>query len=398
MTGIKTSEMGKRYFAWNRLVFWLAIIILNSIFSNLTLAQGKGDKEIGITTASGLLLFKDKSGERKIVHTKAQWKEKRRQILDSMQQVMGKLPDRSNLPPLDIKVTDTYIGSNFTRLKISFAVAANERVPAFLYIPFQKNKTSPEKRPAMLVLHGTGAKGKQLVDSGSYSPNHAQARELAQRGYVVIAPDYPSFGELTDYNFETDRYESGTMKGIFNHMRCIDLLQSREDVDPKCIGALGLSLGGHNSMFVGAFDERIKVVVSACGWTLFDYYNAGDEVTKRYGGKLGPWAQTRYMPLFRDKYKLDAASIPFDFDEVIAAIAPRVFFSVSCLNDANFDVKGVVQGIAQVKDVYRFLKSEGNLQVRYPVAQHDFPPEARLEAYRFIDKMFKHKPSIDGFN
>jgi len=395
---IKISEMEKKDLARNRWFLLLSILILNLLFSNLSFANPKGNKETGKSAGSALLSFKDKDGLSKSVHTKAQWKEKRRQILDSMQMVMGKVPDRSNLPPLDIKITETYTGVNFTRLKISFVAAENERVPAFLYIPFQKSKISPEKHPAMLVLHGTGAKGKQLVDSGSYSPNHAQARELAQRGYVVIAPDYPSFGELTDYNFENDRYESGTMKGIFNHMRCIDLLQSREDVDPKCIGALGLSLGGHNSMFVGAFDERIKVVVSACGWTLFDYYDAGDEVTKRYGGKLGPWAQTRYMPLFRDKYNLDAAKIPFDFDEVIAAIAPRAFFSVSCLNDANFDVKGVVQGIAQVKDVYRFLKSEDNLQVRYPEAKHDFPPEARLEAYRFLDKTFKHKPSVDGFN
>lgn len=48
-------------------------------------------------------------------------------------------------------------------------------------------------------------------------------RELAERGYIVIAPDYPSMGDLTDYDFSSDRYESGTMKAIFNHMRCVDL-------------------------------------------------------------------------------------------------------------------------------------------------------------------------------
>ena len=39
--------------------------------------------------------------------------------------------------------------------------------------------------------------------------------ELARRGYVVLAPDYPSFGDYA-YDFGTDRYSSGTMKGIFN--------------------------------------------------------------------------------------------------------------------------------------------------------------------------------------
>ena len=37
----------------------------------------------------------------------------------------------------------------------------------------------------MIVLHGTGEKGKKLVDGENPLPNRAQAKELAQRGYVV---------------------------------------------------------------------------------------------------------------------------------------------------------------------------------------------------------------------
>lgn len=74
------------------------------------------------------------------------------------------------------------------------------------------------------------------------------------------------------------------MKAIFNHMRCVDLLQARKDVDPERIGVIGHSLGGHNAIFAGAFDTRIKVVVSSCGWTLFGNYNAGNEVSQKHGG------------------------------------------------------------------------------------------------------------------
>lgn len=369
-------------------------LILSLLCINLLIFDGvKAQTEtVKRTERPALLSYKSK-GVVKPVKTMAQWEQKRNQILDSMQAVMGKLPSRANLPSLDIQVIDSLKGTNYTRYTINFQVAENERLPALLYVPFKKSRT--EKFPAMLVLHGTGANGKRIVDGESYSPNHAQAKELAQRGYVVIAPDYPSFGDMKDYDFDTDRYESGTMKGIFNHMRCIDLLQSRKDVNRDQIGALGLSLGGHNSMFVGAFDKRIKVVVSSCGWTLFDFYNAGDEVTKKWGGRLGPWSQKRYMPLFKDKYNLDASKIPFDFDEVISAIAPRAFFSCSCLQDANFDVNGVREGIASAEKVYRFLKVSDNLQVVYPDFKHDFPLAARLEAYRFIDKLFKHTPPID---
>jgi hypothetical protein len=97
------------------------------------------------------------------------------------------------------------------------------------------------------------------------------------------------------------------------------------------------------------------------------------------------------MPLVRDKYHLDPDKVPFDFDEVIAAIAPRAFFSNSPLKDANFNVEGVKKGIANVSKVYDFLHAQGNLQVRYPDSKHDFPPEVRLQAYRFIDKILQHK-------
>ena len=346
--------------------------------------------------SQNLLSYRDSTGRKKPVTTFEDWKLKRVQILEAMQKAMGKLPDRSDLPALDIQVSDSLKEESYIRYTISIAVAENERAPAYLYVPFQGS--TPKKLPAMLVLHGTGDLGKQLVDGHSPMPNRAHAKELAQRGYVVIAPDYPSMGDLLDYNFEEDSYQSGTMKGIVNHMHCIDVLQTREDVDPERIGVLGHSLGGHNAMFVGAFDTRLKVVVSSCGWTLFDFYDIGEEASKKYGGRLGPWAQDRYMPLLRDKYDLDSKKIPFDFDEVIAAIAPRPFFSNSPVNDSNFDVEGVREGIAAAAEVYIFLDAEENLQVWYPDAGHDFPSKVRLEAYRFIDKIFEHTPTRSEIN
>lgn len=314
----------------------------------------------------------------------------RSQILKNMESVMGKLPTRVGLPSFDIKIIDSVREETFTRYNLTFNVAKGERLPVFLYIPIQSGVV--KRLPAMLVLHGTDPLGKRVVDGQGGKPNRAHARELAQRGYVVIAPDYPSFGDMKDYDFETDRYDSATMQGIFNHMRCIDLLQKRNDVDPNKIGVVGLSLGGHNSMFVAAFDSRIKVAVSASGWTQFEYYNIGDEAIKLYGGRLGPWAQTRYMPLWTTKFGLDGKNLPFNFDEVISAIAPRSFFSVSPLNDRNFDVKGVREGIAKARPTYRNFKAENMLQVRYPDAGHDFPIQNRKEAYAFVDKVLGHIP------
>jgi dienelactone hydrolase len=319
----------------------------------------------------------------------------RSEVLLNMQKVMGELPKRTALKKSDIQVIDSVKEQSYIRYNILFTVEKNETLPLYLYIPIQ---TGPAKKlPAMLVLHETDPLGRKAVDGQGNKANRSHARELAQRGYIVIAPDFPSFGDTKDYNFDTDRYKSGTMKGIFNHMRCIDLLQSRADVDGEKIGVLGHSLGGHNSIFLAAMDERIKVAVSSCGWTQLDYYNIGPEAEKKYDGRLGPWAQTRYMPLLRTKYNLDNKKVPFDFNFMISAIAPRAFFSVSPSRDANFDYKGVQAGIALVEPVYRKLNSLDKLQVRYPDDEHDFPLENRKEAYAFIDKILGHTPRYTEF-
>lgn len=384
---MRKNSFSRRRFITSATLGSLGLLLMNPVSS-----FGKKIEQLDNYQKSDLLFYIDSTGKKRRVTTVTQWGIKRRQILEGMLQAMGELPGFLNLPDRNIQIIDEIKKESYTRQNISFTVAENERVPAYLYIPFQKRKQ--EKLPAILALHPTGNLGKKIVDGQGPLANRAYAKELAQRGYVVIAPDYPGFGDLKDYDFKTDRYQSGTMKSIFDNMRCVDLLQARADVDPDRIGVIGHSLGGHNAIFTGALDTRLKVIVSSCGWTLLDYYNAGKVVTERFGDALGPWAKEVYMPLLRDKYDLDIHKIPFDFNEVIAALAPRAFFSNSPLNDSNFNVEGVRKGIAEVSEAYHFLKAKDKLEVRYPESQHDFPPEVRFKAYRFIDKILKHVAAL----
>ena len=326
-------------------------------------------------------VWRDAAGEHPI-KTPADWAIRRRHILLGMQQAMGNLPDRSHLAPLDVKETDRYEGPGFTRITLSFAAEEGDRVPCYLFLPANRGDA---RVPGILALHQTTPTGKGQPAGLADSENLHYALELAKRGYVVLAPDYPSFGDYK-YDFNADRYVSGSMKGIFNHMRAVDLLQSRPEVDPARIGAIGHSLGGHNAMFVGAFDERIKVIVSSCGWTpMHDYY----------GGKLAGWTSDRYVPAIRDVYGLDPDRVPFDMGEIVAALAPRGFFSNSPEHDSNFDVNGVRKAIAAARPIYELLGAPENLQVRYPNAGHEFPPAVRHEAYQFIDRILAHTPPKD---
>ncbi len=201
------------------------------------------------------------------------WRERRRQLKAGVEAVMGAQPARDDLPPLNIQIIERQSRPLHERLTITFTTEKAERWTAYLFIPNQASAES--KRPGILALHPTNAIGKGVTDGQSEAPNRAYGRELADKGYVVIAPDYPSFGDHKQYDFENDAYESGTMKAIMVHMRAMDVLCARDDVDANKLAAIGHSLGGHNAIFVGMFDERIKAVVTSCGWCPFPTYYQG---------------------------------------------------------------------------------------------------------------------------
>jgi hypothetical protein len=194
---------------------------------------------------------------------------------------------------------------------MSLVAEPGDRVPAYLFLPAAP--TPGRRGPAMLALHQTTGIGKGEPAGLGGRPNLHYALELAQRGYVVLAPDYPSFGDY-QYDFQ-------------------------------------------------------------------------------YGGKIAGWASDRYMPRLRTVYGLDPNRVPFDFYEVVAALAPRAFFSNSPTKDGNFTHLGVKKAEAKAREVYALLGAPGQLQVRYPDCAHDFPPETRREAYAFIDRALGHAPT-----
>lgn len=115
-----------------------------------------------------------------------------------------------------------------------------------------------------------------------------------------------------------------------------------EQVDPDRIGCIGVSLGGHNSLFVGVMDPRLKVVVTSSGF---------DSFTDYMGGNVTGWCQTRYMPRIETVYGKNPAKLPFDFPEVLAAIAPRHPYIHAPQGDSNFrldSVKRCVQAATAV--------------------------------------------------
>ncbi|MGE5194553.1 MAG: DUF2920 family protein [Deltaproteobacteria bacterium] len=316
----------------------------------------------------------DERGARHPIRSADDWQLRRRQIVANLEEVMGSLPGPNFRVPLDVQIGEEERVGRIIRRKISFQSDPDDRVPAWLFLPGHP----PGRRlPAVLCLHQTTKIGKDEPAGLGGNPELHYALRLAERGYITLAPDYPSFGEHP-YDFDPKHgYVSGSMKGVWDNLRAVDFLESLDEVDPERIGGLGHSLGGHSVMFTAVFDPRLRVIVSSCGFTRFHR----DDVPS--------WTGRNYMPRIAAVYGNDADRLPFDFPEIVAAFAPRPFLACAATRDGDFDVAGVRETIESAGRIYELFDRRANLRAVYPDAEHSFPPEARQAAWEFLDQHLK---------
>jgi dienelactone hydrolase len=356
---------------------YLALLIANAAAAAVSPPPFYSDKQ-------DLMHYLDASGNRHAVRTARDWDIRRSHILANMQRVMGPMPAIDDRVPLAVEILKEGRGEGYTWRRITYAAERRDRAYAYLYIP---DKLGGRRVPAIVSLHGTTYRRYVPLSEAPADPkpntgDTQYAQELATRGYVVIAPDYLFLGP--DYKTDpyTLGYASGTMKGIVNHIRAVDVLATMAEVDASRIGTIGLSLGGHNALFLGVFEPRIRAVVSSAGFNTFSKY---------YGGNLKGWTSNRYMPRIATEYASQPDRMPFDFTEVLAALAPRPVFVNAPIGDSNFEVSGVRDCVTAALPVYdRLFHSRDKLVAEYPEGGHGFAPAARQVAYKLLDRWLGH--------
>lgn len=125
----------------------------------------------------------------------------------------------------------------------------------WLYVP---DDVGDEKRPAIVMAHGFSAV-KEM-----YLTNFAERFEEA--GFVVLVFDYRFFGD-------SEGEPRGRLIPAEQHedyKNAITWVSQRPEVDSERIGVWGSSYSGAHVLHLGAFDKRIKAVVSQAplveGW------------------------------------------------------------------------------------------------------------------------------------
>lgn len=313
----------------------------------------------------------DRVGARRPLRTPADWEERRRQIVWHFEQAAGEFPGPARKVPLQLQILEEREEEGVMRRKVRYQTEHNAQVTAWLLRPAGE-VAGP--RPAALCLQQTTEVGKDEPAGVRGDPGLHYALELTRRGWVTLSPDYPSFGEHTWDFASHPEYASGTMKAIWDNVCAVDVLQGLPEVDAERIAVIGHSLGGHNAIFTALFEPRLKGVVSSCGFCTF----TRDDIPS--------WTGPRYMPRIAERYGNDVARVPFDFPELIAAIAPRPFLAIAATQDTDFDVEGVRQTMASARAIYELLGKAEGLRADYPVAPHSFPRASREAAYEFLER------------
>jgi dienelactone hydrolase len=332
-----------------------------------------------------LLVYRGANNDELPVKSVVDWQLRRAEIVRNMQAVMGKLPDAEKKCPLDVQIEEEVDRGTYIRRLITYASEPGSRVPAYLCIPKSVLESKDRRASAVLCLHGTdNVVGHGVVVGVGGRPNRQYASELAERGYVTLAPNYPLLAKYQP-DLKTLGWESGTLKAVWDNLRGLDLLNSLPYVKPGRYGAIGHSLGGHNAVYTAVFDDRIRAVVSSCGLDSYVDYYGGDE--KNWLPEKG-WTQTRYIPKLRD-YRGRLAEIPFDFHELIGALAPRNVLIIAPLKDSNFRHESVDRIATAAREVYGLYEKPDNLQVVHPDCEHDFPNEMRELGYRLFDRVLQ---------
>lgn len=300
------------------------------------------------------------------------WREDLREAISAL---LGPLPTPIDPEPVELERT---VGSGYVQTKLVFRTAPDVDVPAYLLVPDGVDADHPA--PAVLALHGHGGGKGDLVSPGIY---HANAQRFAQRGYVVLAPDAPGFGERGErfrryggrdgcnINFlKLALFGRNIMAlALWDDLRALDLLQARPEVDAGRVGVAGLSFGGTRAMYLAALDDRPSAVVVSGYLTTF----------RSYALDAGNFCGAQFLPGI---YAI--ADVP----DIHGCIAPRPLLIQAGRSDRGFAIEASRQAHAHLADIYAAAGASDRLARDEFDGGHEFLPEGPLD---FMDRWVRER-------
>ena len=238
-------------------------------------------------------------------------------------------------------------------------ISFGDGITGDLYYP--ADAPEGKKLPVVIWLHGFNY---PLGYMWVYRRDPHPLIALTQAGYAVLAYDQTGFGtRYGEYAGFYDRFPNWSRLGkmVKDLQGAVDALQTDARVDGENITVMGFTLGGMVGLYGAAADERIRNVVSICGFTPMRSDMESNHTTglARYGSVA---ALAPRIALFAGQ----ESRLPYDYDELIALIAPRPVLIVQNTMDRDADVEAVRVAVERARTVYQWKGAGDNLTLQSP--------------------------------
>ncbi|UOY90392.1 dienelactone hydrolase family protein [Bacillus glycinifermentans] len=181
--------------------------------------------------------------------------------------LLGDLPDQTEIQAKTLKKEEK---DSFILETLLLGLNGIEPVPAY----FVKPKQAQGKLPVVLYCHSHGGRyergRKELIEGAEYLERPPYAEELTSLGFAALAIDHWAFGdrrgktesEIFKEMLWTGRVMWGMM--VYDSIRALDYLETRNDTDTGRMAVLGMSMGGLMAWWTAALDARISACVDIC--------------------------------------------------------------------------------------------------------------------------------------
>ncbi|WP_146530939.1 glucuronyl esterase domain-containing protein [Novipirellula artificiosorum] len=246
--------------------------------------------------------------------------------------------------------------------------ATEKAVPVFLGYNFNGNHTVIDD-PAVLLPQS-------WMRSTSDHQAHEKDRGTSASRWSIEQIVDGGFGLVTLYYGDVDPdFDDGFKNGVHEQLgipaadqaasiatwawalsRVVDVLEKVEEVDATKVAVFGHSRLGKTSLWAGASDERIALVISndsGCGGAALSRRRIGETVW-RINDSFPHWFCGNFK-----KYGNHEADMPFDNHVLLALVAPRPLYVASAEADQWADPKGEFLSCLHADPVYRLLGTEG---------------------------------------
>ena len=327
------------------------------------------------------------------------WKEKRTQIHARFLDLIRAWAAPA-IPEPDLQVEREWHTGEFTIQFVSYQVESDERAHAYIGIP--GGDPPANGRPAVVCLHRTtnwGARRTLGLPPEPGAPHENKggvdgkdyARDLVRNGYVTISPEHfvsanrmPDIGPYeTGPFYEKHTNWSAVGKYVHDSVIATNILCDRPDVDANRIGVTGHSLGGHGTIWLTAYDDRIRCAAPSCSAQSF-----------RETPNPLHWSRDRwyiYFPQLREQF-LAGETVQCDFHEMFALIAPRPVLDRLALNDGDprSQAHRTMMHL-KIHEVYRLLDAEPAHAFLAFGDGHFIPDLSETALVSWMDRWLKHE-------